>query len=70
MEHQRATWLDDSHQAGILTYENTGIPLSKLGSQEFIETLLAMIARRQGFGDILAQGLSQAAEAVSPAASD
>lgn len=66
MEHQRATWLNACHQAGILTEENIGIPMSKLGSQEFIETLLGMISRRQGFGDILAQGLNQAAEALGP----
>jgi aldehyde:ferredoxin oxidoreductase len=57
-------WLTDGHNAGVLTEENTGIPLSKYGSLEFIETLVKKISLREGFGDILAQGLYQAADAV------
>ncbi len=51
------TWLSMCYQAGILTDENAGIPLSKWGSLEFIEALLKKIALREGFGDTLAQGL-------------
>ncbi len=64
------SWLHLCHQAGLLTDESTGIPLSKLGSAEFIQTLARKIALRQGFGDLLAQGTNQAAEAVGPAARD
>ena len=38
--------------------------MSKLGSVEFIEGLVKMIALRQGFGDVLARGLAQAAGAL------
>ena len=62
------SWLHLCHEAGILTDENTGIPISKLGSAEFIETLTRRIAFREGFGDLLAQGIRKAAEAVGPAA--
>lgn len=61
-------WLHLCHQAGILTDESTGIPVSKLGSAEFIQTLVRKIAFREGFGDLLAQGIHRAAEAVGPAA--
>ncbi|MDM7999188.1 MAG: aldehyde ferredoxin oxidoreductase C-terminal domain-containing protein [Dehalococcoidia bacterium] len=62
------SWLHLCYAAGILTDESTGIPISKLGSAEFIETLTRKIARREGFGDLLARGIHQAAEALGPAA--
>jgi len=57
-------WLSRGHRAGILTDKYTGIPISKLGSLEFIETLVKRIALREGFGDILARGTIRAAESV------
>ena len=44
--------------------EKTGIPLSKYGSLEFIESLVKKISLREGFGDILAQGVIKAADYV------
>ncbi|HEY88036.1 MAG TPA: hypothetical protein G4O06_08480, partial [Dehalococcoidia bacterium] len=57
-------WLEDGHNAGVLTEENTGLPLSKFGSWEFIETLVKKISLREGFGDTLAQGVPQAADSI------
>ncbi len=57
-------WLVDGYKAGILTEEDTGLPLSQYGSWEFIETLVKKISLREGFGDVLAQGLYQAADSV------
>ncbi len=57
-------WLRRCHRAGILTDEATGIPISKLGSAEFIEVLLRKMAYREGFGEILAQGIERAARHV------
>ncbi len=57
-------WLDRCAQAGILTEKDTGLPLTKIGSVEFIEVLTSKIALRQGFGDILAQGVLRAAESL------
>jgi aldehyde:ferredoxin oxidoreductase len=54
-------WLDRCHKAGVLTDENTGIPISRIGSLEFIQTLVKKISLREGFGDILAQGIFKAA---------
>jgi len=57
-------WLSRCHKSEILTEERTGIPLSKMGSMEFIEKLVRKIAFREGFGDVLAEGTVRAAEIV------
>jgi aldehyde:ferredoxin oxidoreductase len=57
-------WLMDCYKEGVLTDKDTGIPLSQYGSWEFIETLLKKISLRDGFGDVLARGLHQAADSV------
>ena len=57
-------WLSRCLRANVLTDDETGVPLSKMGSREFIETLIHKIAFRQGFGDILAEGVHKAAETV------
>jgi len=63
-------WLSRCYQAKLLTDEQTGIPLSKIGSREFIETLLRKVSHREGFGDILANGTHQAAETVGSKAQE
>jgi aldehyde:ferredoxin oxidoreductase len=55
-------WFEDGRNAGVLTEANTELPLSKYGSWEFIETLVKKISLREGFGDALAQGVTQAAD--------
>ncbi len=57
-------WLSRCHKAGILTEEYTGLPLSRIGSYEFIETLARKISHRDGFGDTLATGTRKAAESL------
>ena len=57
-------WLSRCHQANVLTEEQTGLPLSRIGSLEFIEKLVTGLARRSGFGDLLARGTHAAAEAT------
>ena len=57
-------WLNRCYRAGILTDENTGIPLSSLGSLEFMEALVRKVSLREGFGDILAQGMAKAARSI------
>jgi aldehyde:ferredoxin oxidoreductase len=57
-------WLDLCYKTGILSESETGLPLSKMGSPEFIETLVKKITYREGFGDILAQGTIRAAQFV------
>jgi len=55
-------WLDSCYQSGYLTDKETGLDISKLGTHAFFENLARMIAHRQGFGDILAEGLLRAGE--------
>jgi aldehyde:ferredoxin oxidoreductase len=43
-------------KAGILTKENTGLPIDKIGSSEFWKRCLHQIAFREGFGALLAEG--------------
>jgi aldehyde:ferredoxin oxidoreductase len=49
-------WLSNCFQEGLLRDEDTGLPVSRIGSVEFIEELTRKIALREGFGDLLAQG--------------
>jgi len=53
-------WLQKCYHAGILTDEKVGIPISKMGSIEFIQTLARKVSLREGFGDILAEGSAKA----------
>ncbi len=62
--HGLVDWLSFCYMQGILTDNNTGLPLSKMGTPEFIEILTAKIALREGFGDLLSKGTIAAAEAM------
>jgi aldehyde:ferredoxin oxidoreductase len=57
-------WLAQCYQEGVLHDEDVGLPLSKIGGPEFIESLTRKIAMREGFGDLLAQGTLEAARSV------
>lgn len=61
-------WLYTCFNTGILTEEQTGIPMSQIGSVEFIEKIVRMISLREGFGDLLALGREKAAEKIGPEA--
>jgi len=61
-------WLNDCYHAGIISEEKTGIPLSKIGSLEYMETLVRMISLREGFGEVLAGGREKAAAEIGSAA--
>jgi len=52
-----------------LTEAETGLPLSGIGSREFLEKLLKSIAHREGIGDLLAEGLVRAVEKMPEEAS-
>ena len=57
-------WLIECYKEGLLRDEDTGLPLSKIGSVEFIEMLTRKISLREGFGDLLAQGIIKATESI------
>lgn len=55
-------WMVSCYKTGYLTDEKTGLVFSNLGTLAFFKDLANMIARREGFGDILAEGLLRAGE--------
>ncbi len=61
-------WLMRCGRAGLITDESIGIPISRLGTVEFMETLVKSIALRRGFGDVLAEGIESAARQLGPSA--
>jgi aldehyde:ferredoxin oxidoreductase len=63
-------WLYVCHQSGSLTEESTGLPLSGIGTRDFLEELLHSVSCREGFGDILADGIARAASRVPREAFD
>lgn len=63
-------WLSRCHSGGIITEGNTGIRLSQLGSLEFIEALVRKISLRDGLGDALARGVSNAADLLGEGAKE
>jgi aldehyde:ferredoxin oxidoreductase len=57
-------WISAGYKAGYLSDSKTGLEIDKLGTWEFFEGLCNMIAYRQGFGDVLAEGLLRAGETL------
>jgi len=58
-------WLYECYRTNSLTEDNTGLPLSKIGTEEFLEKLLYSITYRHGLGELLAEGLFRASKEVS-----
>lgn len=61
-------WLLSCVRQGVLTEDAIGLPVSRVGSLEFIEGLVRKVSLREGFGDVLAAGVERAAEQVGPQA--
>jgi aldehyde:ferredoxin oxidoreductase len=62
-------WLMECFEKGWLTGEQTGGFEIRWGDADAAKELLHMIARREGFGDILAEGVKRASERIGgPAA--
>ena len=61
-------WLDSCYSGGVLTEDETGLPLSRLGSIEFFQDLVDAILSRKGFGELLAEGTRRASIAKGAAA--
>ncbi|HTY82169.1 MAG TPA: aldehyde ferredoxin oxidoreductase N-terminal domain-containing protein [Dehalococcoidales bacterium] len=58
-------WLWACQFTGALKENEVGLPLSKIGTREFLVKLLRSIAFREGFGAILAEGQLRAGEKIS-----
>lgn len=57
-------------EKGLLSKEDTGGIELKFGNAEAMMTMVEMIARRQGLGDILAEGTMRAAEKIGQGAAE
>ncbi len=55
-------WLESLYKKEVLTEEGTGLPFGEMGSREFITELLRKMTYREGFGEVLADGVPRAAE--------
>jgi aldehyde:ferredoxin oxidoreductase len=68
LENNEAGWLTgwvmECYEKGYLTKEDTGGLELKWGNVEAVRQLLHMIARRQGFGDLLAEGVMRASQKI------
>ena len=53
-------WLHQCFHRGVLEEKGTGLPLSKIGSLEFITCLIEQIVSKKGFGELLARGTRRA----------
>lgn len=60
-------WIKDLYGEGVIDEKTSGLPLSKMGSREFIEALLLGIAHREHLGDVLAEGAPRAAGMIPDA---
>jgi aldehyde:ferredoxin oxidoreductase len=57
-------WMADCYREGVLHDNDLELPLSKIGTGEFIELLTRKIALREGSGDVMAQGIIETAAQV------
>jgi aldehyde:ferredoxin oxidoreductase len=55
-------WIASSYGDNLITEKQIGLPLSKIGTPEFIEDLIHKIIYKKGFGRILAGGTIRAAD--------
>lgn len=63
-------WVMECFEKGLLTEADTdGIPMT-WGNVDAVMQMMERIARRQGFGDLLAEGVKRASEAVGGEAAD
>jgi aldehyde:ferredoxin oxidoreductase len=55
-------WLEKCYEQKILSEKQTGLPLDMMGSLEFLESVFKKISSRDGFGEVLSEGVSRAAQ--------
>jgi aldehyde:ferredoxin oxidoreductase len=58
------TWLSKCFEANLITENETGLSLSKIGSFDFLEELLNLISNKKGFGATLSDGPLKAAAKI------
>jgi aldehyde:ferredoxin oxidoreductase len=61
-------WAMDCFEHGLITATDTGGVELRFGNAEAMVKMTEMIAKREGFGDLLAEGMAQAAAKIGPGA--
>lgn len=61
-------WAMEAYEAGVLTDENTGQMAIRFGDAEAMVRLVEMIGKREGIGDLLADGSAAAADRLGKGA--
>ncbi len=57
-------WLEKCLERGILTEKQIELPVARMGSLEFIQQMLEMISKPEGFGSVIAQGAVRASASL------
>ncbi|MBI3973412.1 MAG: aldehyde ferredoxin oxidoreductase family protein [Chloroflexi bacterium] len=57
-------WAQECYERGLILKEDTGGLDLSWGNADAVETLIHQIARREGFGDLLAEGTARAAQRI------
>ncbi len=57
-------WLERCFEQGIISEEQAELPLSQMGTMEFLEAVMKKISYREGFGEVLAEGARRASEVL------
>jgi len=63
-------WAMECFEKGILTGDDTGGIDLRFGNAEALVKVIEMIGRREGFGDLLAEGSARAAEVIGQGSED
>jgi aldehyde:ferredoxin oxidoreductase len=63
-------WLEQCIENGVISEKETELPMEKTGTIEFLEIFIRKIATREGFGDVLAQGVMRAADILGGGAKE
>lgn len=58
-------WLPEAIQSGVIDPIETGLSLDAFGTSDWIDTLINLIIKRQGIGDVLAEGARRAARELN-----
>lgn len=57
-------WAMECYERGLITEEDTGGVELRFGDKEVVLALIHQIARREGFGDLLAEGVQRASQKI------
>ncbi|MBW2651545.1 MAG: aldehyde ferredoxin oxidoreductase C-terminal domain-containing protein [Deltaproteobacteria bacterium] len=63
-------WLERCLENGIISEKETELPMSKAGTVEFVEAFIKKISTREGFGNVLAEGVMRAADTIGKGAKE